>query len=63
MGWKHLGSRWFQHVDKPFKLRQWKDHQIDMYRVFHDDEEPLLVFRGYLPELEKIAWVFDRISI
>lgn len=62
LGFEHLGSRWFKHIDKPFKLRQWKDYQIDLYKVYSDGEEQL-VFRGYLPEITEIEWVLGRVSI
>lgn len=63
LGYVHIGSRWFESTNKKWKIRQWKDFSIDIYKVFHDDPEPLLVFRGYLPKLNEVQWVLGRVAI
>jgi hypothetical protein len=61
LGFKHIGSRWYEHVDKKFRLRQWKDFSIDIYKLYPDENQR--VFRGYLPKLEEIEWVLGRVMI
>lgn len=59
LGFKHIGSAWFENENNTIRLRLWTDCEITFWLWRGGDDNEIL-FRGKIYTIEEVKWVLER---
>ena len=68
MGWEHKGSLWFTNKLNKYKLRKWKENELDIWfshgTINHmGEEETELRFRGIIKNKSELKRLMQQLKI
>ena len=61
-GFAHIGSLWFENIEKSYRIRKWKGNEVDIYKWW-GDEDSTLIFRGKIKNKSELKVLLKQLSI
>ena len=62
LGFEHVGSLWFKDINN-FKIRKWKDRELDIYKHYISDNEDQLIFRGSIKNKSELVKLLKQLGV
>ena len=59
LGFKDLGSGWFENEDNYIRIRIWKEYSVDFW-LWKNKEDNQIHFRGDIYCIDDVRWVLKR---
>lgn len=61
-GFIHIGALWFEDVEKSYRIRKWKENEIDIYKYWgSNDVTP--VFKGKIKNKSELQQILKMIGV
>ena len=61
-GFTHQEALWFNSNSGEFRIRKWKENEIDIYKGFHDLDNTL-IFRGKIKNKSELQQVLKMVGV